>query len=84
MARYTPPLNTPEMMSSDLVRFYALFSTVVRFSVEKYGGTMQKDPATGETYLAVPKWAEDVCLKELAGLVAPGKPLNGCLAFLQS
>ena len=84
MARETSHLNIPEMMSSDLVRFHALFSTVVRFSVEKYGGTMQKNPATGETQLAVPEWAEDVCLQELGELVAPDKPLSGCLAFLRS
>jgi hypothetical protein len=83
MASYEKPLNMPEMMIGDLVRFQALFLAIIRFAVEKYGGTMQKDPATGETHLDIPDWAEDVCFQELAELVAPGKPLSGCLAFLR-
>ena len=79
MARYEKRAYLREMMISDRIRFNALVTAVIRFEVEKYGGTMHTSPVTGETILTVPIWAEDVCFQELATLVAPGNPFSGCM-----
>jgi hypothetical protein len=84
MARYASTWNTPEILTSDLVNFHALFLAVIRFAVEKYGGTITTDQATGITHLDIPDWAEEICFRELRELVGPGKPLNGYLALLNS
>ncbi len=82
MTRYPRSWNLPEILTSDLIGFYALFRSVVRFAVGKYGGIMATDPATGTTYVDIPIWAEDACFEELAQLVGPGKPLHSFLPFL--
>jgi hypothetical protein len=82
MAKYKSTWDSPKILTSDLVSFHALFLAVIRFAVEKHGGTIKTDPATGVTRLDIPDWAEDVCFQELGDLVGPGKPLNGYLAFL--
>ena len=46
----------------------ALFLSIVRLVVEKYGGTVQTDPVTDNTYLSIPHSNQAVCLKELAEL----------------
>jgi hypothetical protein len=82
MARFQSSWAPPEILTSDLTGFYALFRSVVRFAVGKYGGIMATDPATGTTYVDIPIWAEDACFQELAQLVGPGKPLHSFLPFL--
>ena len=46
----------------------ALFLSIVRLVVEKYGGTMQTDPVTQRTCISIPHSNQAVCLKELAEL----------------
>jgi hypothetical protein len=82
MARYETTSNSSAILTNDLIGFHALFLAVIRFAVEKYGGTLRTDSANGVTQLDIPNWAEDVCFHELGELVGPGKPLNGFLAFL--
>jgi hypothetical protein len=82
MTRFQSPWDPQEILTSDLTGFYALFRSVIRFAVGKYGGTMTTDPATGTTYVDIPIWAENACLEELAQLVGPGKPLHSFLPFL--
>ena len=82
MARFQGTWDSLDMLTSDLTAFYALFRSVIRFAVGKYGGTMATDPATGTTYIDIPIWAEDACFEELAQLVGPGRPLNSFLPFL--
>lgn len=55
---------------------------LVRFAVEKYGGTMETDTATGVTLLDIPDWAEEACLRELGQLVGPSGPPLDCSALL--
>ncbi len=83
MTEYEKTFCTPDTLTSDLALFHALFLSVVRFAVEKYGGSVETDPITGTTYVDIPLWAEEVCLEELGELVGPGKPLNAYLPFLQ-
>jgi hypothetical protein len=82
MTKYTFNLNAPEISKADLTGVYALFLSIVRFAVEKYGATMDTDPETGATYIGIPDWADDVCHQELWELLGPGKPLTGFLPFI--
>jgi hypothetical protein len=82
MAQFQSTLTRPNILNSDLTGFYALFRSVIRFAVGKYGGTMATDRTTGTTYIDIPIWAEDACFEELAQLVGPGRPLNSFLPFL--
>ncbi|MBW2108058.1 MAG: hypothetical protein JRI36_05250 [Deltaproteobacteria bacterium] len=72
----------PQILTYDLVCFQALVLSIVRFAVEKYGGTMATDTDTGMTRLDIPDWAEEPCLRELGQLVGPGTPLNRYLTLL--
>jgi len=45
-----------------------LFLSIVRLVVKKYGGTMQTDPVTHQSYISIPHSKQAVCLKELAEL----------------
>jgi hypothetical protein len=83
MSKLPSPPCSPVSLTNDLLSFHALFMAIIRFAVEKYGGNLRKDPATGTTYVDIPDWAEDACLQELGALVGPGSPLNGYLSFLQ-
>jgi hypothetical protein len=83
MTRYESTWNTPKALTSDLTNFHALFLAIIRFAVEKYGGAMETDLATGTTSIEIPDWAREACFQELGELVGPGKPLNGYLSFLE-
>lgn len=74
--------NMSTTQSDDLAGFHAFFLAVIRFAVEKYGGTMRTDLISGETRLHIPNWAEEACFEDLGQLVGPGKPLSGYLPFL--
>lgn len=74
--------NTPETFINDLIGFHAFFLAVIRFAVEKYGGTMCTDLSSGATRVHIPDWAEEICLHDLGQLVGPGRPLNAYLPFL--
>jgi hypothetical protein len=74
--------NVSKTQNDDLARFHAFFLAVIRFAVEKYGGTIRTDLISGETRLHIPNWAEEACFEDLGQLVGPGKPLNGYLPFL--
>ena len=82
MTKYTFSLNATETAEADLAGVYALFLAIVRFAVERYGATLDTDPATGATCVGIPDWAEDVCHQELWDLLGPGKPLTGFLPFI--
>ena len=64
---------------SDAFGYHALFLAVIRFAVEKYGGTMHTDQATGVTRLEVPEWAQHICSQELKALFGSGKSNQGLL-----
>jgi len=77
MTTYKLNWNTPpDTLTSDLTAFCVLFLSFIRFTVEKYGGTMETDPATGTTYVGIPDWAKDACMQELADLAEPGNQLT--------
>lgn len=76
MTTYKLTWNTPDTFTTDLTAYCALLLSFIRFTVEKYEGTMETDPATGATYIAIPDWAEDTCIEELGSLVRPGKPFT--------
>ncbi len=74
--------TAPETSNGDLVGFYALFLSIIRFALEKHGGTIQHDPAEGGILIGIPPRTEDECRKELWDLLGPGRPLNSFLMFL--
>jgi len=67
MNRVKNDCDTPGM-GSESTSPRALFLSIVRLVVEKYGGTMQTDPVTYRTYISIPHSRQAVCLKELAEL----------------
>jgi hypothetical protein len=72
MTTYRLTWNTPDIFPTDLTAYCVLFLSFIRFTVEKYEGTMETDPATGTTYIDIPDWAKDACIQELVNLLGPG------------
>jgi hypothetical protein len=82
MTRHEDAWNTPEILTSDLPIFYALFLSIVRFATEKYGGTMATDLVTGSTRIHVPHWTAYAYMEEIRELMGPGKALNDLFCLL--
>lgn len=61
MLSYQKFWNTPRVSSIEKARFHFLNLCVVRFIVEKHGGTMETDPATHTAYIRVPQSKSAVC-----------------------
>ena len=61
MLSYQKFWNTPGISSIEKARFHFLNLCVVRFVVEKHGGTMETDPATQTAYIRVPQSKRAVC-----------------------
>jgi len=72
--------DTTEMFS-ERARVHALFTCILRPVVEKYGGTIEIDPATQSPIISIPQRTKVACFEELGELLAPGTPLNGLLPF---
>ena len=60
--------NTSDVFDHEL-RFRCLARSLVRYVVEKYGGTVETNPQTKETRIAVPCDVEDACMEELRHLL---------------
>ena len=82
MTKYEFIWNAPETLNADLTSFYALTLSILRFAIERYGGTVETDPATGAISIGIPDWSEDECCEELWKLLGPGKPLHGFMHLL--
>ena len=61
MLSYQDFWNTPGISSIEKARFHFLNLCVVRFVVEKHGGTMETDPATQTAYIRAPQSKGAVC-----------------------
>ena len=61
MLSYQKFWNMPGISSIEKARFHFLNLCVVRFVVEKHGGTMETDPATQTAYVKVPQSKGTVC-----------------------
>lgn len=62
--------NTPDLAGEEPRRI-ALFSCIVRFIVEKYGGHLQLDPVSHTIILSIPPSKTAACVQELEEVLGP-------------
>ena len=67
------PWNSPSLPDEESKRF-ALHSSLIRFIVEKHGGTVETHPVSGTLRLRIPNTERDACVKELQQVVGPIQP----------
>lgn len=73
--------NIPGLSTIDKARLHVLFLCLVRFVVEKHGGTMETDPATHNAHVRIPERDRVACFEELGELLGPGSPVNDLLSL---
>jgi hypothetical protein len=69
MMRYQKRFDTPRMSATEDARLHVLFLCLIRFVVEKHGGTMETDPVTHNASISIPQSKKAVCCQELTELL---------------
>lgn len=77
---YENQLNMPRLSAIEKARLHVLLLCLVRFVVEKHGGTVETDAGTHDALITIQQKDKADCVEELTRQLGPGTPLHDLLS----